>query len=260
MAQDPSPDLRIEDEGAVRWIRFDRPERKNALTRAMYAAAAEALSQADDDPAVRAVAFAGAGGVFTSGNDLADFAKDPPRSKDTPVFRFLLALVRAKKPVLAAVEGPAVGIGTTMLLHCDLVTAGRSARFHMPFVRLGLCPEGASSFFVPRQAGFARAARWLLLGEPFGAEDARDAGFVAEVTDDGGAEAALRALADDLVTLPPAAVRETKALLRAPVREAVEAALHREGARFLERLRSPEAQEAFAAFFARRTPDFSRFT
>lgn len=255
----PTPDLVVHDEGPVRWIRFSRPERKNALTRAMYQAAADALAEAQQEGRIRAVVFAGEGGAFTSGNDLVDFAQDPPTSEDTPVFRFLLALVRAEKPVLAAVEGPAVGIGTTMLLHCDLVAAGRSARFHLPFVRLGLCPEGASSLLLPRQAGFARASKWLLLGEPFGAVEAAEAGIVTEVTEDGGAEAAARRMAEAVAELAPSAVRETKALLRAPMRERIEEVLRAEGARFLARLRSPEAKEAFAAFFARRKPDFSKF-
>ncbi len=259
MADDRVPELSVRDEDRIRWIRFCRPARKNALTRAMYQGAADALEDAERDGRIRAVVFAGEGGVFTSGNDLADFAKDPPASEDTPVFRFLLALVRAEKPVLAAVEGPAVGIGTTMLLHCDLVAAGASARFHLPFVRLGLCPEGASSLLLPRQAGFARASKWLLLGEPFGPREAYEAGIVTEITEDGAADQAAAKMARAVADLAPAAVRQTKALLRAPVRERIEAVLHAEGARFLERLRSPEAKEAFAAFFERRPPDFSRF-
>ena len=258
-ATDPSTDLHVTRLGPVLEIRFDRPKRKNALTQEMYRLAAEALAEAESDPAVRAVLFSGAGGVFTSGNDLQDFAQSPPTSPDTPVLRFLQALVGAGKPLVAAVEGPAVGIGTTMLLHCDLVYAAPSARFRLPFVNLGLCPEGASSLLLPRMMGHARAAELLLLGEAFSATHAHEVGIVTAVVED-DVLAHARARVQELAALAPAAVRATKALMKRADAGAVEEALHGEAEVFLARLRSPEAAEAFKAFFERRAPDFSTFS
>jgi enoyl-CoA hydratase/carnithine racemase len=246
-----SPPPVLCDPGTVTTLRFNRPEKRNALTVAAYEALAEALDRARDDEAVRVVLFAGAGGAFTAGNDILDFAERPPSGEGSPVFRFLEALVEFPKPVVAAVDGPAVGVGTTMLAHCDLVVASSRARFRLPFVDLGLVPEAASTVLLPLTVGRARAARWLLLGEAIDAGAALEAGLVSEVVEPEGLEARARALCEALAGKPPEALRQTKHLLRAGWRDAVRAALAREGAAFVERLRSPEAARAFAAFLTR---------
>ena len=254
---DASSDLTIARDGGVLHLALSRPAKKNAITRAMYAGLAEALVEAAPDPSVRAVVLSGTGGVFTAGNDLGDFLIDPPSGPESPVFRFLEAASTFPKPLVAAVAGPAVGIGTTILLHCDLAYAAPDARFTMPFVDLGLVPEAASSLLLPRVAGPMRAAGWLLFGEAFSAADALAAGLVNEMVSDPTARALERA--HTLAAKPPEAVRLTKALLRRPDAAAVRETMAVEGERFTERLASPEAQEAFMAFFEKRAPDFSQF-
>jgi enoyl-CoA hydratase/carnithine racemase len=244
------------DDGVLH-LALDRPEKKNAITRAMYGALADALADAAEDGAVRAAVLSGRGGVFTAGNDLGDFMQGPPTGPDSPVFRFLSAAVGFPKPLVAAVAGPAVGIGTTILLHCDLAYAAPDAVFKMPFVDLGLVPEAASSLLLPRLAGPMRAAELLLFGEAFSAERAYEIGLVNAVVGDPGGHALERA--GVLARKPPAAVRQTKALLRRASADAVGETLSHEGRLFVERLASPEAQEAFTAFFEKREPDFSRF-
>jgi enoyl-CoA hydratase/carnithine racemase len=246
-------------EAGVRTLTFHRPAKKNAFTPVMYAALVEELERAARDPKVRVVLLTGAGDAFTSGNDLMDFAQTPPAGRDSPVFKLLLALVDHEKPIVAAVNGVAVGIGTTMLLHCDLVYAADSARFRMPFVNLGLVPEGASSLLLPLLAGPQRAAELLMFGDFFSAADAHAAGLVNAVTPAADVLAHATARARALAERPAASIRHTKALLRHADRAAVHAALDREGEVFLARLSSPEATEAFSAFFEKRTPDFSRF-
>ncbi|HLT48503.1 MAG TPA: enoyl-CoA hydratase [Rubricoccaceae bacterium] len=246
-------------EGGILRLTLARPEKKNALTRAMYEALTAALDAARDDRAVRVVVLAGSGGSFTAGNDLTDFLNDPPTGEDSPVFRFLRAVSTFPKPLLAAVEGPAVGVGTTVLLHCDLVYAAPTARFRLPFVALGLVPEAASSLLLPRTVGPKRAAELLFFGEPFSADEAFQFGLVNAVVAEGELEARVLARARDLAAKPPAAVRLTKALLRAPQAEAVAATLREEAAHFVDRLGSSEAQEALTAFLEKRAPDFSRF-
>lgn len=243
---------------AVLRIQINRPDKKNALTLAMYDAMTAALLAAEADPAVRVILFAGADTCFTAGNDLADFLNNPPSGEDSPVFRFLKTLLAAQKPVLAAVHGVAVGIGTTMLLHCDLVWAGPSARFQVPFVNLGLTPEAASSLILPQLMGHRRAAELLLLGETFDAEAALAVGLVNGLRADSELDAYVLHKAQVLAAKPPTAVRLSKQLMKRWPADAVRQAMSAEGEIFIARLHSPEAREAMTAFFERRQPDFSR--
>jgi enoyl-CoA hydratase/carnithine racemase len=243
----------------VATIEIARPEKKNALTRAMYQAMADAITDAVAQPAVRALLITGQPGVFTSGNDLEDFVARPPQSEDSPVFRFMRALLECDKPVVAAVTGAAIGIGTTMLLHCDLVYVSDEARLAMPFVSLGLVPEYASSLLLPQRIGFARAAERLLLGDPFTGAEAVDCGIANAVLPAGEVLNHARRMAERFNALPPGAVQDAKRLMRQPQRAAVLAAMASEGEIFGRRLKSPEAREAFQAFFEKRRPDFSKF-
>jgi enoyl-CoA hydratase/carnithine racemase len=245
--------------GHVLTLQIARPEKKNALTLAMYEALTTGLEHAARSPEVRVVLVRGTDGVFTSGNDLGDFMKSPPSTMDSPVGRFLQALVEHPKPIVAAVDGAAIGVGTTMLLHCDLVYAARGTRFALPFTTLGLSPEAASTLLLPLLCGRARASELLLLGERFDDEVAREIGLVNDVLPPDALHAHAAARASALAALPPASVRLTKRLIDDGRREAVLATLRREGEVFFERLRSPEAAEAMQAFFERRAPDFSRF-
>lgn len=238
-------------ESGVLTLTFNRPEKKNAFTHDMYEAATNALRQAEGNADVRVVLMTGAGGVFTAGNDIGDFMEHPPSGEDSAVFRFLRALVDAPKPVLAAVDGPAVGIGTTMLLHCDYVVASERARFNMPFVQLGLCAEGASSLLLPRMAGYALASELLLFGEPFDAATALRAGIVNKVVPAASLQEVAAERASTLASRPAEAVRVTKHLVREPLRAETRATLALEGAEFVKRLQSTEAQEAFMAFMSR---------
>jgi enoyl-CoA hydratase/carnithine racemase len=246
-------------EGGVLTIEINRPEKRNAITAAMYDALADALILARETSAIRAVMITGKRDVFTAGNDLQDFMLHPPTDESSPVFRFLKEISHATKPLVVAVCGPAVGVGTTMLLHCDLVYAGDNARFSLPFVQLGLVPEAASSLLLPELFGYQRAAERLLLGEPFGADEALSLGLVSAVLPPDRVVPHARARADQLVALPAAAVRATKRLMRHTRMGAIELRMLLENEEFLERLQSPEAREAFTAFFERRRPDFSRF-
>lgn len=243
----------------VATIEIARPEKKNALTQAMYDAMAEALNAAQADNAVRAVLITGQPGIFTSGNDLEDFMQRPPAGEESAVFRFMKALVGCDKPVVAAVTGGAIGIGTTMLLHCDFVYVADDARLAMPFVGLGLVPEFASSLLVPQLIGARGAAEKLLLGDPFTGEQAVEAGIANAVLPAGEVLKHARRIAERFNSLPPGAVRESKQLLRRPNQAAVMEAIRVEAELFSKRLRSPEATEAFQAFFQKRKPDFSKF-
>jgi enoyl-CoA hydratase/carnithine racemase len=254
-----SKDIVTELKDRVLRIEIARPDKKNALTQEMYAAMADALADADGDPKVRVVLIHGTRDCFTAGNDLKDFLERPPHSESSPTHRFLRGIATFGKPLLAAVNGAAVGIGTTMLLHCDFVYAAPGARFQLPFVPLGLVPEAGSSFLLPYIAGFQRAAELLLLGQPFDAEKAYAAGFVTQVVPEKELLDRARAGALAVAALPPAAVRATKALMRSRVRKRVGEAMAEEGMVFTERLASPEAREAMTAFFEKRKPDFSRF-
>lgn len=243
----------------VATIEIARPEKKNALTRAMYQAMADALVAVNSDKAVRAVLIQGQPSIFTSGNDIEDFMGSPPRDTDAPVFQFMRALLGCEKPVVAAVNGAAIGIGTTLLLHCDFVYVADDSRLAMPFVSLGLVPEFASSLVVPSLMGNRRAAEKLLLGDPFTGEQAVECGMANAVLPAAEVVAHARRVAERFNNLAPSAVRESKRLMRAGTAEQVWATVEKEAEIFSARLRSPEATEAFQAFFQKRAPDFSKF-
>ena len=255
-----SEHLLVEREAGLLTLRLNRLDKKNALTRAMYGGMAEVLDQADRDGSVRAVLITGGETCFTSGNDVGDFIQAPPAGLNSEVFQFMRALFEFSKPVVAAVSGPAVGIGTTLLLHCDLVYVSREASLKMPFVNLGLCPEYGSSLILPRLLGHARAAELLLLGQGFTGEQAAAWGIANQALADGAATLAkAREMALRFQQLAPSAVADSKRLMRAPGREELRRVMEEEGALFGQRLRSPEAIEALSAFMQRRAPDFSKF-
>lgn len=251
--------IRTETQGHVLRIQINRPVKKNALLAAMYADMACALEASDEDAGVRVVMIHGVSGAFTAGNDLNDFLNNPPKRGDAPVFRFLHAISGARKPIVAAVSGVAVGVGTTMLLHCDLIYAARDAMFRLPFTPLGLCPEAASSLLLPRLAGYPRAAELLLLGEHFGADKAYEIGLVNAVCAPEALLDTANAAARKLASLPPASVRATKFLMKSTLTQEIVRHMSLETENFKVRLDSPEAKEAFAAFLEKRQPDFSRF-
>lgn len=253
-------ELRTQERDGVYTLTIDRPSRKNALTLAMYEALTDGLREASERPSVRVALIQGAEGCFTAGNDLKDFAQNPPKSADTPVFHFLKALLDFPKPLVAAVDGVAVGIGTTMLLHCDLVYCTARARFTLPFGKLGLVPEGGSSYLLPLMMGHQRASELLLLGESFGSEVAARVGLVNEVLPVEQLETHVAERLQKLVALPPEATRLSKQLIKAPYKERLSEVMFKEGEVFLGRLGSPENQEAIMAFFEKRAPDFSRFS
>jgi enoyl-CoA hydratase/carnithine racemase len=252
-------DILLDRQGAVERIQINRPAKRNAFTTAMYADMAAALSAAGADPAVRVVVLTGAGGFFSAGNDVEDFLRNPPAGADSPVWRFLQTLAGMEKPLVAAVEGPAVGIGTTLLLHCDIVLASKTARFQLPFVDLGLVPEAGSSLLLPALAGYHKAAELLLLGAPFDAEAAERIGLVSRVVLPAELVEGAMALAEALALKPPASLRLTKRLLRRHTHARLAETMQEEGRLFTERLASPEAREALTAFLEKRKPDFSRF-
>jgi enoyl-CoA hydratase/carnithine racemase len=251
--------IQTQIDGAVLTLRFNRPDKKNAITAAMYAAAAGALRAADQDPNVKVAVITGAGDAFTAGNDLKDFAENPPKTPDAPVFQFMDALASFRKPVIAAVNGVAVGIGTTLLLHCDLAFAVPSAKFALPFVNLALVPEFGSSLLLARFVGMRKAQELLLSGEPFDAEMALKLGLIGAIVPADQWEATIKAKAAMLAAKPPAALRETKALIRGDVAR-IKSVIAAEAKVFGERLQSAELQEAVAAFFAKRPADFSKFS
>jgi len=244
--------IQVERQRGLLTLRLNRPDKKNALTRAMYSHLAEMLKMADSDPDIRAVLIAGSTECFTAGNDIADFIQQPPGNLDSPVFDFMLSLLECRKPVIAAVAGAAVGIGTTLLLHCDLVYVSADARLRMPFVNLGLCPEFGSSLILPRLLGQAKAAQLLLLGEAFNGEQAAAWGIASEALGSGEETLArAREMALRFESLPPEAVRISKQLMKAPDRELIRKVIEEEGALFTQRLRSPEALAALTGFIKR---------
>jgi enoyl-CoA hydratase/carnithine racemase len=255
-----SEDVLIHTEDSICRIQMNRPAKKNALTLAMYTAIAEALVRADADPAIRVTLITGTSGIFTSGNDLADFMQNPPTDENSPVAKFLRAIIEAEKPVVAAVNGLAIGVGTTMLLHCDLVYAAESAVFQMPFVNLGLCPEAGSSHLLPLLMGHARASELILLGERFSAQTAAELNIVNRVLPDADLADFALGKAQALAAQPPAALRTSKALLKKSNMAAVTEAMRAEVAHFFPMLGGPEAREAMGAFMERRKPDFTKFS
>jgi enoyl-CoA hydratase/carnithine racemase len=251
--------IRTETSEGVARIEIARPEKKNALTVAMYQQMADAIAAAHDDAAVRAIVIHGQPEIFTAGNDLEDFMKNPPQGMDAPVFQFMLALGMAEKPVVAAVNGAAVGIGTTMLAHCDLAYCADNAMFSMPFVSLGLCAEFGSSLLVPLAAGYHKAAEKLLLGEPMSAEEALEMKLVNRILPPNEVLDYAVKQARRFNNLPPTSVRETKRLMKAGWKSITEKIIADEAQTFSRMLKSAEAKEAFSAFFERRKPDFSKF-
>ena len=251
-------DILVHTEAGIRTITLNRVDKKNSITAAMYGAMADALASAVDDPAVRVVLLQGHETVFSAGNDIGDFLNNPPAGLDSPVFRFLQGIATFPKPLLAAVCGPAVGVGTTLLFHCDLVYAGDNAAFSMPFVNLGLCPEAASSLLVPQMLGHHRAAEALLLGEPFMAEAALEVGLVNRVVPPTECNAIAQGLARKLAAKPITALVETKRLMRKSAVAQLPERIAEEGASFSRMLREPAAREAFTAFMEKRKPDFSK--
>lgn len=251
--------IESETKDSICRITINRPEKKNALTSGMYHALTESLTAAEADPAVRVILIHGAGGNFTAGNDLADFLDQPPTSEEAPVFRFLERFATLEKPFVAAVQGVAVGVGTTLLLHCDLVYAATSTRFLLPFANLGLTPEAACSLLLPQRVGHLRAAELLMLGESFSARTALDCGLInAILPDDEVIEHSLERCRK-LATQPAASIRLTKQLLKRTQQQGILETMKLEGEIFKQRLFSAEAKEAFSAFLEKRQPDFSRF-
>jgi enoyl-CoA hydratase/carnithine racemase len=251
-------DILQHHEAGVLTLTFNRLERKNSITVAMYAALADALEQSAGDAATRAVVIQGHETIFSAGNDIEDFLGNrPPAGPDVPVFRFLRAIAAFPKPLLAAVCGPAVGIGTTMLFHCDLVYAGDNAAFSMPFVNLGLCPEAASSLLAPRMFGYHRAAEALLLGDPVMAEAALEAGLVNRVVPPAECNALAQAQARKLAAKPQSSLTATKQLMKNSLQQAVLRQMDEEGEHFSRLLAAPAAREAMTAFMEKRKPDFS---
>lgn len=247
----------IDVSGGVLTITLNRVEKKNSITSAMYASMADGLALADADVSVRAVVLQGHETIFSAGNDIGDFLNGPPSTQDSPVFRFLRGISTFSKPVLAAVCGPAVGIGTTMLFHCDLVYAGDNAAFSMPFVNLGLCPEAASSYLAPQRMGYGRAAEALLLGEPFMAEAALEMGLISRIVPPSEAAALAQRQAQKLASKPLNSLIETKRLMKMSQAPVVAQRMVEEGASFGRMLQEPAAREAFTAFMEKRKPNFS---
>lgn len=253
-----SEHVRVEKRNSVLFITLARPERRNAITVAMYSSLADAVEQGSADSSVRLIAFRGEGQDFAAGNDLADFLQTVPGDREEiAVWRFLRALAGCETLLVAAVHGNCVGIGTTMLLHCDLVVAEEGTRFCLPFVDLGLVPEAASSLLLPEMAGRRLAARYLLLGEPFGVDEAFAIGLISHRSAADGLDEALDRIIDAVMAKPSDALRATQRLLRHGRQEAILDRMRLEGKLFADRLRSSEVKEAITAFFEKRKPDFS---
>ena len=254
-----SPDLLLDAAGGITTLTIHRVAKKNSFTTAMYAGMADVLEQAQADTAVRVLVIQGHETIFSAGNDIADFLQNPPTTLEAPVFRFMRAISSFSKPIVAAVCGPAVGIGTTLLFHCDLVYAGDNAAFSMPFVNLGVCPEAASSLLAPQRMGYGRAAEVLLLGEPFLAEAALEMGLISRIVPPAEANALAQRQAQKLAAKPLTSLLATKLLMKQGQASLVAERMAEEGTLFGRMLAEPAAQEAFSAFMEKRKPDFSAF-
>lgn len=252
-------DIQSQIDNGLLTVTINRPERKNSFTNAMYTAIGDAFLAAETNPAVKAILLKGHEGCFSAGNDLGDFLNNPPTTLQAPVFRFLRAIAAFSKPIVAQVQGVAVGIGTTMLLHCDFVYASSTAKFSMPFVKLGLCPEAASSLLFPRLSGYQKATEWLLLGDMFSAQKASEAGIVSDVMAPELLEAHVQAQLKKILDLPLSGLITTKRLMKSHTQGAVENIMSIEGETFMGMIPQPPAQEAFTAFAEKRAPNFKQF-
>src|SRR5260370_620761 len=253
-------DIVAERSGNILSIQLNRPAKKNAMTSSMYITMAELLNGAAKDDQIRVVLWHAAGNSFSAGNDIEDFMKNPPAQGESPQAQLIHALIKFEKPIVAAVQGAAIGGGTTMLAHCDLVYAGESARFQLPFINLALVPEFGSSYLLPLRFGYTRAAELILLAKPFDASRAAELGFVTQVVPDQKLLATASETARNLAEKPAAALQACKRLMKRASREQLEQAAKFENVEFAARVRSWEAREAFAAFLEKRRPDFSRTT
>src|ERR1700720_782999 len=251
-------DIITERSGHILRIQLNRPSRKNAMTVAMYNTMADLLNDAANDDQIRVVLWHGAGDSFSAGNDIQDFQKTPPGAGESPQARLIQALINFDKPIVAAVQGAAIGGGTTMLTHCDFVFADESAKFQMPFVNLAVVPEFGSSCAVPARIGYLRAAELILLGLPFDAGRAAELGLVTRVVPDETLLATATETARKLATKPAGALQASKRLMKLPFREQIKAAMKSENQEFSEQVRSEDAKEALTAFLEKRKPDFTR--
>jgi enoyl-CoA hydratase/carnithine racemase len=252
--------VKVEQQGAVLHIAIDRPEKKNALTADMYNALSDAVETGESRASVRVLLLYGSGDAFTAGNDLDDFMQKPWKGQAVPpAVRFMRAVAEAKKPVVAAVHGLAIGIGTTILLHCDMVYAAKDASFNMPFVNLGIVPEAASTVLLPLLIGKQRAAELFMLGAPINAQRAYELGLVNAVVERDALLSTASGVAQQLAGKPQKALLACKELMKRPLQAEVDRAFREEVAIISERLESPETKEALGAFLQKRKPDFSRF-
>lgn len=251
-------DIITERSGSILRIQFNRPEKKNAMTGSMYIALADFLNDAAKDNSIRVVVLHGAGDSFSAGNDLADFLKNPPGPGESPQAKLMNALVNFDKPIVAAVQGAAIGGGTTMLTHCDFVYAGESTKFQMPFINLGLVPEYGSSCSIPARIGHLRAAELILLGTPFDAHRAAELGLVTRVVPDEKLLATATETAQKLAAKSATALQASKRLMRQATREQIQQAIKIETEQFSSLLQSADAKEAFTAFLEKRPPNFNK--
>jgi enoyl-CoA hydratase/carnithine racemase len=251
-------DIVTEHSGSILRIQFNRPAKRNAMTSAMYVALAGIFNEAANDESIRVVLWHGAGDSFSAGNDIEDFLKNPPGPGESPQASLMKAFVNFDKPVVAAVQGAAIGGGTTMLTHCDFIYAGESAKFQMPFINLAVVPEFGSSCSVPARIGHLRAAELILLGAPFDARRAAELGLVTQVVPDQSLLSTATATAQKLAAKPASALQASKRLMKQPFREQIKAAMKAENQEFSAQVRSADAKEAFSAFLEKRKPDFTR--
>ena len=253
-------DIVTEHAGSILQVQFNRPTKRNAMTSAMYVALADIFNEAAKDENTRVVLWHGAGDSFCAGNDIPDFLKNPPGPGESPQAKLMEALVNFDKPIVVAVQGAAIGGGTTMLTHCDLIYAAESTKFQMPFINLALVPEFGSSCSVPARIGHVRAAELILLGTPFDARRAAELGLITEVVSDKDALARATETARKLAAKPAAALQASKRLMKQPFREQIKAAMKAENEEFSAQVRSADAKEALTAFLEKRKPDFTKKT